>query len=198
MQGFVVGKLGTGTDEAHIATEDIPELGQLVELITAKQRAYRGNTGIAGDGDAGAVFVVAAGGHRAEFVEGKFPPVPTHASLPEEDRTRGAQTDEQSRESHERQKDDEGHDGEEAIENPARGGESPWTGVAHGAHLRDESRETLAPGGRKPGGVGGRNVVPGSVGALAGFRRKYVIKRERTHPTPLLHGVLKMCISEGN
>jgi hypothetical protein len=81
---LLFGDAGTRSDEAHVAAEDIEELGKLVEFPPAQQAADAGEALVADGGDAG---VPRGGGfeHGAEFEDGEGLSVAPDALLQEED-----------------------------------------------------------------------------------------------------------------
>ncbi len=61
------GIFGAGTDEGHIANEDVPELGEFIEFGMAQELSEGGDALVAGGGDAGAVVAVFGFVHGAEL-----------------------------------------------------------------------------------------------------------------------------------
>src|SRR5262245_11719860 len=72
---------GTRTDQAHVATQDVPKLRELVEPGTPQEFADPRDTGVCrrrpdrSGGPLGSVI------HRPEFKQCKFTPILTHARL---------------------------------------------------------------------------------------------------------------------
>ena len=62
-----LGVFGAGADEAHVADEDVPKLGQLVELGVTQPVAEGGDAVVAVGGDAGAGVAFGALVHGAEL-----------------------------------------------------------------------------------------------------------------------------------
>jgi hypothetical protein len=75
--------LGARPDEAHVADEDVPELGQLVELEAAEHAADAGDARVAAGRHLGPARRLP---HRAELQDAERPPAPAGADLPEEHR----------------------------------------------------------------------------------------------------------------
>lgn len=80
----IVAHLGTRAHEAHVADEDVDELGQFVEFVAADDVAGAGDARVAAtDGDEAAA--VGAGTHAAEFVETEVAAAASYAHLTVED-----------------------------------------------------------------------------------------------------------------
>ncbi|PIT17481.1 hypothetical protein BGI32_02540 [Snodgrassella alvi] len=77
---------GAGADKAHVAFEDIPELGQFVDAGFADDVADAGDAGVAQLRHLGAVFFGVAA-HAAEFVDAEFAAAAADAVLAEQDVT---------------------------------------------------------------------------------------------------------------
>ena len=81
----VMRAFGAGADEAEIAAEDVPELGEFVEIPAAQEGADAEEAGVVARGADGEV--VGGGGvgaHAAQFPESERTAVGTDASLPEQ------------------------------------------------------------------------------------------------------------------
>lgn len=87
------GVFGAGSDEAHLAFEDIPELGELVELGIAQPFAEGGDAGIAIGGDGGTVVAGFGLEHGAEFEDVEGLVAAPSAKTFEEDGTFGVALD---------------------------------------------------------------------------------------------------------
>lgn len=86
----VMGAFGARADEAHLPAEDIPELGEFVEVPAADEGADAKEAGIvAGGALLRGVGRGGIGGHAAEFVEGKGTVVGTDAGLAEKNGAAG-------------------------------------------------------------------------------------------------------------
>ena len=106
---------GTGTDEAHVALDDVPDLGQLVDAHLADELAHAGHAGVVGGGPDGAVLF-GVGTHGAELVDREFLFIQAHAILTVDDRARRFQTDQQGGDEHDGRGRDEQHQGQEQVE----------------------------------------------------------------------------------
>src|SRR3546814_397448 len=78
--------IGARADQAHVAPQDVPELGQFVDAKPAQQAAQPGDP-LAFDTVIGAAVDAVCLGHRAELVGGERLAVHAHAFLPEEQAT---------------------------------------------------------------------------------------------------------------
>src|SRR5665811_49557 len=81
------------TDKAHIAFENVPELGEFVQAALAKASAQAGEPLLVGIGVA---LFIADVVHRAKLVECEWASVQTGAGLAEEDRFPQSKTDRKS------------------------------------------------------------------------------------------------------
>eukprot|EP01031_Cornospumella_fuschlensis_P048818 gene48818-59775_t len=99
-------------DEAHVAAEDVPILGEFVEVPATHEGADAEEAGVVARGAlARGVGRGGVGGHAAEFVEGEGAVVGADAGLAEEDGAAGRLAFEEGGED-----EDEGGGGEEADE----------------------------------------------------------------------------------
>jgi len=76
--------MGSGADDAHMADQDVEELGQFVEVAIAKETAHPGDPGIVVGGLFGIGFRIDAHGPEFEAWEGTSQEA--YACLHEEDR----------------------------------------------------------------------------------------------------------------
>ena len=94
--------LGARADEAHVAAQNVPKLGQLVQTRFTDKFAHAGDAGIANLGKLRAVcFGVFC--HAAKFVDGKFAPALPDAVLGEQRAASAFQHHRQRGEAHQRQ-----------------------------------------------------------------------------------------------
>lgn len=61
--------LGTGTDKGHLATEDVPELGKLVEVVLTKELADLGHAFVLAAGIQGGTCLFGIELHAAELID---------------------------------------------------------------------------------------------------------------------------------
>ncbi len=86
----VIGALGARADEAHVAAEDVPELGKLVDVPATKEGADAEKARVAaGGGVARRVGGGGVGSHAAKFVEREGAMAGADAGLAEEDGAAG-------------------------------------------------------------------------------------------------------------
>ena len=111
--------------EAHFATEDVPELGELVNAGFAEEFADLGNAGVVGDFEDGAGHFVAVlefaasvlgiGIHGAEFPHGEGPSVKASSLLFEKDGAGRGEFDEDSGDDEQWRKDNQEEKGSDAV-----------------------------------------------------------------------------------
>ena len=76
----VVRAFGARADQAHVAAEDVPELGKFVEVPAADEGADAEEARVGGEGaDAQVVGRGGVGGHAAEFPHGEDASAGAHA-----------------------------------------------------------------------------------------------------------------------
>src|SRR5919201_478227 len=134
-----LGALGPGADQGHLATEDVPELGELVHVGPAKQPAEWGDPCVAGLAPPGPVCLRVRH-HRPQLQDLELPaafadpplPVENRPPLHELDRDRG-QTDQRQR-----QDGDQAHDRhvEAPLPQGGRGAEPRMHDVAEPGGVR--------------------------------------------------------------
>lgn len=117
---FVIGERARA-DEAHLAAEDIPELGEFVDAGAPDEFAERGDARVLRHFENRAIhFVVLVecrfllfciGDHRAEFIHQEFFSVEAGTGLGEEDGTAGSEFDGESDEEEERGDSEDGGGG---------------------------------------------------------------------------------------
>ncbi len=100
--GLLLGDERPGTDQRHLAPDDIDELGELVEAGPAEEAAEGEHPGVLADLEEGPVDFVAVGEgaplvlgpvpHRPELVHGERPAVASDPVLAEEDPAPGTTT----------------------------------------------------------------------------------------------------------
>src|SRR6516165_4921087 len=105
--------------EAHLATEDIEELRQLVETPRSKHPANPGDTRVDAPGDRGVLVGIHA--HRSKLVELERPPLPTDTDLREEDRPPRIELYRDRNEYQHRQRDEQADDRTAQIEKSLAG-----------------------------------------------------------------------------
>ena len=142
-QSFVMRKLGPWTDQRHVATEDVPELGQLIEFVATQESSNRSDTDVTTDGDGGVAAAFRA--HGAELKEGELASVTAHAALPEEDRTGGAPADEHGSKQHQGRKHNEGEHSNGDIQSAADNGDRPGAGLDRDGEGRGYRAREIVP-----------------------------------------------------
>lgn len=60
---------GTGAYESHVSTEDVPELGEFVQMVVAQESADFCHTGVFLTGIEGGAFLLGIQLHAAEFID---------------------------------------------------------------------------------------------------------------------------------
>ena len=72
------GAFGPGPDQAHLAHQDVDELGELIDVAPAEEPADRGDPGIAGDAPGRAAVPLAVLVHGPDLVDREdLPPSPS-------------------------------------------------------------------------------------------------------------------------
>ena len=102
--------------ETDIASQDIPKLGKLVQLVTAEKAAEGRDPAVSPDGHRRRIGMV--NGHGPEFPEDEAPAVPADPFLPEKHRPRGGHLDENGDDPHGDGQDQEAVQGECRIKRP--------------------------------------------------------------------------------
>jgi hypothetical protein len=83
---LMIGKLGPRSHQAHVPKEHIHQLGQFVQLVTAKNAPHLGDPAVAMPRD-GKPLRLRLRFHGAEFVDGEQLPQAAYPLLAEDDRT---------------------------------------------------------------------------------------------------------------
>ena len=117
-----------GAHEAHIANQDIVELGQLVQAGLAEESSHFGHTGIVFHLEHGAVHLILrhqlflaflrVRGHGAEFVQIEIASVLTHTFLREKYRPFGIQLDGEGDKGRQHGGDGQAHEGTGDVHHP--------------------------------------------------------------------------------
>src|SRR3970040_2037258 len=121
--------LGTGTDKAHVALQDIPELGYLVETGLAQEPASSHQALVVLGGEPRAVFLGVLA-HGAELVHGEVPTLMADSWLTEERRAFGGQPDRAADAQSEDDPDRAQNSGDDDVEDPFSG--KPWGDLEQG------------------------------------------------------------------
>src|ERR1700689_154867 len=92
MHHFQMRQLRPRPNEAHVATQHIDELGQLIQLVLAQETAESGHSWVATLGQRGPVFL-SVKCHGPELEHGEQDPMTSHALMAEDHRARGLVAD---------------------------------------------------------------------------------------------------------
>jgi hypothetical protein len=106
------------SDQRHIASHDIEELRQLVDIGLAKDRTDPGDTPIALHSLEDAGRIAELGSHRAEPVDDHLPSIHAPADLLEENRANGVELYERGDSQKKWKKKDQGDCADDNIEQP--------------------------------------------------------------------------------
>ncbi len=113
--------LGPGTDQGHVSGNDIDQLWQFVQLVTAKEGAQTGDALIAAGGHTGPVEMGIVP-HRTVLVDAEDLAVQPHALLAEEYRARAGQFDGDGDDGEKRGEEDQTDPRPQDINNPFQHG----------------------------------------------------------------------------
>src|SRR5437868_3639840 len=138
-----VGAFGAGADEAHVAPEDVPELGQFVEGGLAEDFSGGAEAQVVGDAPAGVRLLLADGFDGPQLEQRDPTAAQAHAVLPEEHPWAALPADRQRADGHDRhrhgQPDDRQRDVQRPLERPGQ------PGLGRRAHPQDgEAPDVLA------------------------------------------------------
>jgi len=167
----VVRAFGARADEAHVAAEDVPILGEFVEVPAAHEGAEAEEAGVVARGALlGGVGRGGVGGHAAEFVEGEGAVVRADADLAEEDRAAGRLAFEEGGEDEDAGGGgEEADDGSEEVEGAFEGAvEEAVDGEFFDAEDGDAT-DGLEAEAAEEDVEGAGDELPLDVGAFAGF-----------------------------
>lgn len=112
----IFGSFRAGSDQAHLADQDVPELGKFVEVPLAEKFADPQSAGVILDGPAGGGSFFGIETHAAEFEDGEGEVVAAEAGLAVEDGSRGFAVDEVGAHGHDGGEEDEADDGAEDVD----------------------------------------------------------------------------------
>ena len=136
---------GTGTDDGHVALQDVEDLRHLVEPDGPDDLADGRDAVVIGDGRVSLAVGLGVRDHRAELDDVEDLAVLRDTGLLVEDRAPVVGLDEDGRDEHERARDDEGDEAQEDVDDPLEDllleGE---TGVAAEQQRRVEHVQVLA------------------------------------------------------
>lgn len=109
--------LGTGTDKGHLATEDVPELGKLVEVVLTKELADLGHAFVLAAGIQGGTCLFGIELHAAKLVDVERATETADALLLENGRTAVFALDSNVAEQKQGGKDNHGDQGGQTVNN---------------------------------------------------------------------------------
>ena len=123
--GYLAVQAWPGPDQQHVTFDDVDQLRELVQRVTAQPVPHPGDAGVVADLEQDAVVLVVfqqpfqldvgVGHHRAELEHGERLGVEPDTFLAVEDRASGVQADDQSDDGHEGRSDQEEREGDGAL-----------------------------------------------------------------------------------
>jgi hypothetical protein len=103
------------SDQAHVAAENVPQLGKLIELPSPQPGSESSDAGVRSESDSCALFTIA---HGTQFQYLKATKVAAHPALAVEDRALRIEFEEYGKQDKKRKQNDQCRPGERDVDGP--------------------------------------------------------------------------------